>query len=93
MAENKPFKFNDDDKNILLVSWKRKSDRAIAAKYIDKVEKLFEDYFISPPPIRVEEKTPQQERDDTQKVSEDRRFSTNNLSIAQEQHAQIHGQC
>jgi len=69
MAENKPFKFSDNDKNNLLDSWRRKSDRAIATKYIDKVEKLVEQCFYNPPlPLFVEEKTPQQERDNRKKV-------------------------
>ena len=66
MVKNKPFKFSDNDKNNLLDSWKRKSDRAIATKFIDRVEKCVETCFYNP--RFVEEKTPQQERDDRKNV-------------------------
>lgn len=66
MAENKPFKFSDNDKNNLLDSWKRKSDRAIATGYIDKVEKFVDKCFYNP--RFVEQKTPQQERDHSKNV-------------------------
>ena len=68
MAENKPFKFSDNDKNNLLDSWKRKSGRAIATKYIYKVEKFVDKCFCNP--RFVEQKTPQQERDNCKEVSD-----------------------